>query len=95
MRRAGVRGYVSRPTLRLKGLLNAAELEAIGFALVIFPGGVVRAQAATARDYYASLLAHGSNAPFRDRMLDFDGVNRIVGTAEMLAQGRGYDGGNE
>ena len=72
--------------------LNAAELEAIGFALVIFPGGVVRAQAATARDYYASLLAHGSNAPFRDRMLDFDGLNRIIGTAEMLAQGRGYDG---
>lgn len=72
--------------------LNAAELEAMGFALVIFPGGVVRAQAATARDYYASLLAHGSNAPFRDRMLDFDGLNRIIGTAEMLAQGRGYDG---
>ena len=72
--------------------LNATELEAMGFALVIFPGGIVRAQAATARDYYASLLAHGSNAPFRDRMLDFDGLNRIIGTAEMLAQGRDYDG---
>ncbi|MHA1529679.1 MAG: isocitrate lyase/PEP mutase family protein [Alphaproteobacteria bacterium] len=76
-------------------MFNATELETMGFAMVIFPGGVVRAQAATARDYYASLLAHGSNAQFGDRMLDFDGVNRIIGTSEMLAQGRSFDGGDK
>lgn len=76
-------------------LRNAAELEAMGFALVIFPGGVVRAQAATAQAYYASLLASGSNAAFSNRMLDFDGLNRVIGTAEMLALGRDYDGGEE
>jgi 2-methylisocitrate lyase-like PEP mutase family enzyme len=76
-------------------LRNAAELEAMGFALVIFPGGVVRAQAATAQAYYASLLASGSNAAFADRMLDFDGLNRVIGTDEMLALGRKYDGGEE
>ena len=43
-------------------ILPAAELEAIGFALVIFPGGIVRALAKTAVDYYASLAAHGSTA---------------------------------
>ena len=37
--------------------LPAAELEAIGFALVIFPGGIVRALARTASEYYASLAA--------------------------------------
>ena len=36
-------------------LLPAAELEALGFALVIFPGGIVRALARTASDYYGSL----------------------------------------
>ena len=33
--------------------LSAAELEAIGFALVIFPGGIVRALAQHGGDYYA------------------------------------------
>jgi hypothetical protein len=67
----------------------------MGFALVIFPGGIVRALAATARDYYESLIASGSTAPFRDRMLDFDGLNGLLGTADMLAMGRRYDGGGE
>src|SRR5256885_2607292 len=56
-------------------LLTANELEAIGYALVIFPGGIARAVACTAMDYYASLAQHGTNEPFRNRMLDFDGVN--------------------
>lgn len=74
-------------------LRSAADLEAMGFALAIFPGGIVRALAATARDYYASLLAHGSNRPFADRMLDFDGLNALIGTGDMLALGKRYDGG--
>ena len=36
-------------------LLPAAELEALGFALVIFPGGIVRALGRMAADYYGSL----------------------------------------
>ena len=45
--------------------LSAAELEALGFALVIFPGGIVRALARTASDYYGSLATHGTTEPFR------------------------------
>lgn len=71
---------------------DAADLEAIGFSLVIFPGGIVRALARTAQDYYASLQAHGSNAPFADRMHDFDGLNEVIGTGEMLARGKTYEG---
>ena len=71
--------------------LSAAELEAIGFALVIFPGGIVRALGRMAADYYASLAAHGSTAPFRSRMLDFDGLNDLVGTPEMVALGKRYE----
>jgi 2-methylisocitrate lyase-like PEP mutase family enzyme len=72
-------------------VLPASELEAIGFSLVIFPGGIVRALARTASDYYTSLADHGTTEPFRDRMLDFEGINRIVGTAEMIELGKRYD----
>ncbi len=70
----------------------AAALEAMGFAVAIFPGGIVRALARTARDYYASLAAHGTNAPFADRMFDFDGLNAVIGTPAMLAAGRRWSG---
>jgi len=71
--------------------LSAAELEEIGFALVIFPGGIARALAKAATEYYASLAAHGTTEPFRARMLDFDGLNDVIGTPEMLERGRKYD----
>ena len=73
-------------------ITSAADLEALGYALVIFPGGIVRALARTAEDYYASLAAHGSNRPFAPRMLDFDGLNERLGTAALLAEGTRYDG---
>jgi 2-methylisocitrate lyase-like PEP mutase family enzyme len=69
-----------------------ADLEAMGFGLVIFPGGIVRALAHTARDYYHSLARHGSNLPFAPRMFDFTGLNDLVGTPDMLALGRAYEG---
>ncbi len=71
--------------------LAAAELEAIGFALVIFPGGIVRAIAHHAAGYYASLAANGTTEPFRNQMLDFDGLNRVIGTPEMIALGKQYE----
>jgi 2-methylisocitrate lyase-like PEP mutase family enzyme len=70
--------------------LSAAELEAIGFALVIFPGGIVRAFGHLASEYYASLAKHGSSEPFRSRMLDFAGLNDLIGTPELLALGKRY-----
>jgi len=71
--------------------LPAAELEALGYALVIFPGGIVRALARLAADYYGSLAKHGTSEPFRSRMLDFDGLNELIGTPEMLALGKRYE----
>jgi 2-methylisocitrate lyase-like PEP mutase family enzyme len=71
--------------------LSAAELEALGFALVIFPGGIVRALGRTASDYYGSLAAHGTTEPYRSRMLDFDGLNDLIGTPEMIALGKRYE----
>jgi 2-methylisocitrate lyase-like PEP mutase family enzyme len=71
--------------------MSAQELEQIGFALVIFPGGIVRALAKTASEYYASLTAHGTTEPFRARMLDFDGLNALIGTPDMIARGKRYE----
>ncbi|HET9800460.1 MAG TPA: hypothetical protein VFP82_02140, partial [Chthoniobacterales bacterium] len=70
--------------------LSATELEAIGFALVIFPGGIVRAFGHLAGEYYASLAERGSSEPFRSRMLDFAGLNDLIGTPELLALGKRY-----
>jgi 2-methylisocitrate lyase-like PEP mutase family enzyme len=71
--------------------LSAAELEAMGFALVIFPGGIVRVLARMASEYYASLAARGTSEPFRSRMLDFTSLNELIGTPEMLALGKRYE----
>ena len=74
-------------------VLSASELQMLGFALVIFPGGIVRALAKNAADYYASLAQHGSTEPFRSRMHDFNSLNAVIGTPEMLARGKNYEGG--
>jgi 2-methylisocitrate lyase-like PEP mutase family enzyme len=72
-------------------MLSATELEGIGFSLVIFPGGIVRALAKSATDYYGSLAANGSNQPFRDRMFDFNALNDLLGTPEMIARGKSFE----
>ncbi len=71
--------------------LSAAELESMGFVLVIFPGGIVRALGRMASEYYASLAARGTSEPFRSRMLDFTSINELIGTPEMLALGKRYE----
>jgi 2-methylisocitrate lyase-like PEP mutase family enzyme len=76
-------------------VFSAPELEALGYALVIFPGGIARAIAHAARDFYATLVQDGSTAAFRNRMFDFDALNEVIGTPEMLALGKSYEGGGE
>jgi 2-methylisocitrate lyase-like PEP mutase family enzyme len=71
--------------------LAAADLEAIGFSLVIFPGGIVRALARTASEFYASLAAHGTSESFLDRMYDFAALNDVIGTPALIALGKQYE----
>jgi 2-methylisocitrate lyase-like PEP mutase family enzyme len=71
-------------------LLTARELADIGFRIVIFPGGIVRAITRIARDYYLSLKTNGTNAPFRDRMFDFAELNDVLGTEGILKSARTY-----
>jgi 2-methylisocitrate lyase-like PEP mutase family enzyme len=73
---------------------SAQALGQRGFRIVIFPGGTARAVAHTLQGYYASLKAHGSTTPWRDRMLDFDGLNALIGTPGVLEAGKRYAGGS-
>ena len=70
---------------------SATELEDIGYHLAIFPGGAVRAIAHHLSAYYSGLLRDGNNKKFSEKMYDFDGLNEVIGTKELLAQGIKYE----
>lgn len=74
---------------------NASFLNDLGFSIVIFPGGIVRALAHSAETYYQSLMSTGSNRAFADRMFDFSGLNDRLGTEDMLALGKRYESGEQ
>ena len=67
------------------------QLQALGYSIVIFPGGAARAIAHTLQAFYSSLKANGHNGPFADRMLDFNGLNDVIGTPALLERGRCYE----
>ena len=52
-----------------------------------------RAMARMASEFYASLAAHGTSEPFRDRMYDFAALNDAIGTPQLIALGREYEAG--
>jgi len=72
-------------------VLPAQSLEALGFSIAIFPGGLARAVAFAAREYFAALRRDGTTAAHRGRMLDFDGLNAIIGAPELIALGKRYE----
>ncbi|MFI4928254.1 MAG: oxaloacetate decarboxylase [Burkholderiales bacterium] len=72
-------------------ILSAQELGQVGFRIVIFPGGTARAVAHTLQRYYGTLHKDGTTAALRGEMLDFDGLNAVIGTPQLLAEGRKYE----
>lgn len=69
---------------------SAQALAGRGFQIVIFPGGTARAVAHTLQAYYGNLQRQGSTAAWREHMLDFDQLNAVIGTPELLAQAERY-----
>ena len=72
---------------------SAAELGERGFKIVIFPGGTTRAVLHTLQGYYASLHTHQTTRPWQEKMLDFDGLNAVIETPQLLALGQRYEAG--
>ena len=70
---------------------TANDLKSLGFNIVIFPGGAVRAATFQLQEYYAGLLKNGSNSEFSKRMHDFDSLNAVIGTPELLSIGKKYE----
>ncbi|MEM0907673.1 MAG: isocitrate lyase/phosphoenolpyruvate mutase family protein [Pseudomonadota bacterium] len=73
-------------------VLSLGELGRIGFRLIIFPGGIVRALAHTAAQYYGALVRDGSTGAMANAMLSFDDLNDVIETPELLALGQRYSG---
>ena len=69
---------------------TANDMKKIGFNIVIFPGGAVRAATFQLQEYYAGLLKNGSNSKFSKKMHNFDSLNAVIGTPELLKIGKKY-----
>ncbi len=72
-------------------LRTVDELAALGYRLAIFPGAIARVLVWTIERFLADLKANRTSAAWADRMLDFAGLNAVLGTEEVLAAGRRYD----
>ena len=70
---------------------TAKDLKKLGFNIVIFHGGAVRAATFQLQEYYAGLLKNGSNSEFSKKMHDFDSLNAVIGTPELLKIGKKYE----
>lgn len=70
---------------------SAEALAARGFRIVIFPGGAARAVAHTLQGFYGSLREHGTTAPWKERMANFDEINAIIGTPGLMDEARRYE----
>ena len=68
------------------------ELQSYGFKIVIFPGGTVRAVVKQLQGYYGSLQVHQTTDPWRNQMLDFDGLNAVIETPALMATAKKYAG---
>ena len=71
-------------------LLSIGELGALGFRLAIHPGAMVRVVGRAATDYLATLRSAGTTRGMLDRMFDFQRLNEVIGTDDLLRDGERY-----
>ncbi|MEB3331363.1 MAG: oxaloacetate decarboxylase [Synechococcaceae cyanobacterium] len=67
-------------------LLTAAELQALGYAVVAHPCGSLFTMVRALQDWAAHLRDHGGTAGFRSRMVDFDIYLELVDLAAVRAR---------
>ncbi len=72
-------------------LLSISELGTLGFRLAIHPGAMVRVVGQAATNYLATLRQDGTTRNMLGRMFDFNHLNEVIGTQEMLRHGETYD----
>lgn len=70
----------------LSPLLPAAQLQAIGYAAVVFPVAATYAVARTLADLFATIRRTGTTESFLPRMLEFGAFNDLVGLSAQRAR---------
>ncbi|MDT8380413.1 MAG: oxaloacetate decarboxylase [Desulfotignum sp.] len=60
-------------------VLSAAELEKIGYSVVVFPVAATYAIAKAVGDLMMEIAKTGSTTRFKDRMVSFDEFNQLIG----------------
>lgn len=72
-------------------LLAAAELQALGYAVVAHPCGSVFTAVKALQDWAAHLRVHGSSAGFRERMVDFTSYQQLLGLEAIRRRQAGWE----
>lgn len=72
-------------------VLERSTLTAMGYRLIISPGAIMRAQTVVIESLLAHLREQGSTMAWREKMLDFMGLNERLGLKETLAEAASYD----
>ena len=72
-------------------VLDAKGLGELGYRIAIFPGGLARRLVFAAQEYFTALKRDGTTASLRSQMLDLQGLNRVIGTPQMLELGKRYE----
>jgi len=67
-------------------LLNARELQEIGYSAVAYATACTYTIAKAVRELFESLHKTGTTAGFEDRMMSFDEFNRLVGLEQIREQ---------
>ena len=69
---------------------GADDLQQMGYNIVIFPGALVRASVHAGKRLLETLMNNGSTNEMAAHMLDFDQLNRLLGTKNILTKGEAY-----
>ncbi|MEI8250200.1 MAG: isocitrate lyase/PEP mutase family protein [Synechococcus sp. ELA057] len=76
-------------------LLSAEALQELGYAVVAHPCGSVFTAVKALQEWAAHLKQHGGVAGFRDRMVDFEAYNRLLGLEAIRGRQATLEGEGE
>jgi len=72
-------------------ILSARQLEEMGFATVTWPVSACYTMAKALRETYGALLRDGHTNNVRDRMVDFEEFNNLIGLPQVREAEAAYD----
>lgn len=71
-------------------VLSARELQKIGYSAVVFPVAATYAVAEAVKGLMREIKITGTTNGFRDRMVDFDRFNELVGLEDLRSLEKGF-----